>query len=114
MDYDFIIIGSGFGGSVSAMRLTEKGYTVAVSNAAALDGELARSINGDVPLFVASIILIASFCQICFFQQGMHVVAQLDVLGGGLAVGMSLGVCSLMGVEFNSVVAFFPFLLLCI
>lgn len=29
-DYDFIIIGSGFGGSVSAMRLAQKGYSVAV------------------------------------------------------------------------------------
>lgn len=28
--FDYIIIGSGFGGSVSAMRLAEKGYTVAV------------------------------------------------------------------------------------
>ena len=29
-DFDYIVIGSGFGGSVSAHRLTEKGYSVAV------------------------------------------------------------------------------------
>ena len=29
-DYDFIIVGSGFGGSVSALRLAQKGYSVAV------------------------------------------------------------------------------------
>ena len=29
-DYDYVIVGSGFGGSVSALRLAEKGYRVAV------------------------------------------------------------------------------------
>ena len=29
-DYDWIVVGSGFGGSVSALRLAERGYRVAV------------------------------------------------------------------------------------
>src|SRR5918995_5806308 len=29
-DYDWLVIGSGFGGSVSALRLREKGYNVGV------------------------------------------------------------------------------------
>lgn len=33
LDFDFIIVGSGFGGSVSAMRLAQKGYRVAVVEA---------------------------------------------------------------------------------
>ncbi len=33
MDYDYLIVGSGFGGSVSALRLTEKGYRVGVLEA---------------------------------------------------------------------------------
>ncbi|MCB0959285.1 MAG: GMC family oxidoreductase, partial [Acidimicrobiales bacterium] len=32
-DYDVLVIGSGFGGSVSALRLTEKGYRVGVIEA---------------------------------------------------------------------------------
>ncbi|TVL90081.1 GMC family oxidoreductase [Streptomyces sp. SAJ15] len=33
VDYDVIVVGSGFGGSVSALRLTEKGYRVGVLEA---------------------------------------------------------------------------------
>src|SRR6185437_11153340 len=33
MQYDFVIVASGFGGSISAMRLAQKGYSVAVLEA---------------------------------------------------------------------------------
>ncbi|WP_067828095.1 GMC oxidoreductase [Nocardia inohanensis] len=44
-DYDVIVIGSGFGGSVSALRLTEKGYRVGVLEAGRrfADHEFART-----------------------------------------------------------------------
>ena len=29
-DFDYIVIGSGFGGSVSALRLAQKGYRVGI------------------------------------------------------------------------------------
>jgi cholesterol oxidase len=40
VDFDYIVVGSGFGGSVSALRLTEKGYRVAVM-------EMGRRWNAD-------------------------------------------------------------------
>src|SRR4029453_8604814 len=44
-DYDVIVIGSGFGGSVSALRLTEKGYKVAVLEAGARFDEATYAKN---------------------------------------------------------------------
>ena len=44
-DFDFVVVGSGFGGSVSALRLSEKGYRVAVLEARRrfADQDFARS-----------------------------------------------------------------------
>jgi cholesterol oxidase len=44
-DYDVVIIGSGFGGSVAALRLTEKGYKVCVLEAGArfADNDFAKT-----------------------------------------------------------------------
>lgn len=52
-DYDVIVIGSGFGGSVSALRLSEKGYRVAVLEAGRRfrDDEFAKT-SWRLPRFV--------------------------------------------------------------
>ena len=44
-DFDWLVIGSGFGGSVSALRLAEKGYSVGVLECGRryADDELPRS-----------------------------------------------------------------------
>ena len=51
--YDVLVIGSGFGGSVTALRLTEKGYAVGVLEAGARfeDDDLPEH-GGDVRKFL--------------------------------------------------------------
>ena len=53
MDYDVLVIGSGFGGSVTALRLTEKGYRVGVLEAGRRyrTGEFAKT-NWDIKRFL--------------------------------------------------------------
>ncbi|MGE5286490.1 MAG: GMC oxidoreductase [Micromonosporaceae bacterium] len=45
-DYDVVVIGSGFGGSVAALRLTEKGYKVAVLEAGRRFDDPANPVPG--------------------------------------------------------------------
>jgi cholesterol oxidase len=46
-DYDVLVIGSGFGGSVAALRLTEKGYRVGVLEAGRRFDDPANPVPGD-------------------------------------------------------------------
>jgi len=48
-DYDWLVIGSGFGGSVSALRLAQKGYRVGVLECGRRfrDEDLLRMLGSD-------------------------------------------------------------------
>jgi cholesterol oxidase len=52
-EFDFVIVGSGFGGSVSALRLAEKGYSVAVLEAGRhFEDEDFAKTNWDLPRYL--------------------------------------------------------------
>ena len=83
--FDFVIIGSGFGGSVSAMRLARKGYTVAVIET----GKRWRlqdfaKTNWDVPKYLWAPLLR------CFGPQRLTLLDNLMVLRGAGVGGGSL------------------------
>lgn len=83
--YDYIIIGSGFGGSVSAMRLAEKGYSVLVIE----KGK--HYSNEDFPttnwnfkkFFWAPLLKWHGFQKITFFKNTM-ILSGVGVGGGSL------------------------------
>lgn len=84
-DYDVVIIGSGFGGSVSAMRLSEKGYSVCVLE----QGK--RWKDGDFPLSNWNVrkFLWAPLLR-CFGIQRISLFKNVMILGGAGVGGGSL------------------------
>ncbi|MBX3422575.1 MAG: GMC family oxidoreductase [Pirellulaceae bacterium] len=83
--YDYIVIGSGFGGSVSAMRLAEKGYSVAVLE----KGKEYRAqdfpkSNWNLRKFLwAPAIRCFGFQKLTFFKQ-VFILSGVGVGGGSL------------------------------
>jgi cholesterol oxidase len=85
VDYDVIVVGSGFGGSVAALRLTEKGYRVAVIEAGRRfsDDELART-TWDIRRYLWAPALR------CFGIQRIHPLREVLVAAGAGVGGGSL------------------------
>ena len=84
--FDFVIIGSGFGGSVSAMRLTEKGYSVLV-----LERGM-RYRSGDFPKTNWNL-----WKYLWLPSLGLHGIFEMTFMNGLLALhGAGVGGGSLM------------------
>ena len=83
--YDVLIIGSGFGGSVTAMRLTEKGYRVGVLEAGKrYDTDDLPASSWDTRRFIWGPRLG------CFGIQRIHVLRDVVILAGAGVGGGSL------------------------
>ncbi|EWM15624.1 GMC family oxidoreductase [Kutzneria sp. 744] len=85
VDYDVVVVGSGFGGSVAALRLTEKGYKVAVLEAGRRfsDEEFAKT-SWDLRKFLWAPQLG------CYGIQRIHTLRNVMVLAGAGVGGGSL------------------------
>jgi cholesterol oxidase len=84
-DYDVLVIGSGFGGSVTALRLTEKGYRVGVLEAGRrFTADTLPRTSWDVRNFVFA----PKFG--CYGIQRIHVLRDVIVLAGAGVGGGSL------------------------
>ena len=70
-DYDYVVIGSGFGGSVSALRLAEKGYKVLVIEKGKwYDNEDFPKTNWNLPkMFWAPALRFFGIMKMTFFRH---------------------------------------------
>jgi cholesterol oxidase len=84
-DWDYVVVGSGFGGSVSALRLAEKGYSVLVLERGKrfADADFARS-NWDLKRYLWMPALK------CFGIQNMSLFRNVLILSGAGVGGGSL------------------------
>ena len=87
-NYDYVIIGSGFGGSVSAMRLTEKGYSVLILERGKRfeDGDFPKT-NWNLPKFLWLPVLRCFGIFQMTFLNGQLALHGSGVGGGSLTYG---------------------------
>lgn len=90
-DYDWIVVGSGFGGSVAAHRLTQKGYRVAVveSGRRYADHEFPRSTWDIRRYFFAPRLGLHGIFRLSLFKD-VSVVSGAGVGGGSLGYANTL------------------------
>ena len=89
--FDFVVVGSGFGGSVSALRLAEKGYSVAVLEAGRhfRDDELPES-NWRLPRYLWLPRFFMFGIQRLTWLRGLLVLSGAGVGGGSLVYAGTL------------------------
>jgi cholesterol oxidase len=91
LDYDVVIIGSGFGGAVSALRLTEKGYRVAVVEAGRrFNDETLPQTSWDLRRFIWAPKLGLRGIQRIHLLKDVVVLAGAGVGGGSLVYANTL------------------------
>ncbi len=85
MDYDVIVIGSGFGGSVAALRLAEKGYRVGVVEMGRriTRADMAAATKSPLALFWMPGLGMKGFFTQRFFKH-VNIVGGVGVGGGSL------------------------------
>jgi len=90
-DYDWIVVGSGFGGSVSALRLTQKGYRVAIfeSGRRFADHEFPKSTWDLRRYFFAPRLGLRGIFRLSLFKD-VSVVSGAGVGGGSLGYANTL------------------------